>query len=328
MMEREMTGTALVIGATGGVGGEVARALKRHGWTVRALVRDPATARASGLDGVELIAGDAMIERDVVAASQGVSLIFHGANPRGYKNWRGLAIPMLRNAITAARSSGARLVFQGNVYNYGPDAGAVITETSPQHPRTRKGRIRVEMERMLRDAATRGARSLIVCAGDFFGGRSASSWFNGGLIKPGRPIRAVTYPGRPDVGHTWAYLPDLGETIAQLADLEASLPAFDTFNFGGHWIEPGIGMAEAILRAAGRPATAVGSFPWPLVYLGSPFVTFLRELIEMRYLWQRPLRLDNTKLLALLGAEPHTDLDTAVRRALTTLGCLPAASAG
>ena len=34
--------TALVIGATGGVGSEVAKALIAHGWHVRALTRNPA----------------------------------------------------------------------------------------------------------------------------------------------------------------------------------------------------------------------------------------------------------------------------------------------
>ena len=39
---------------------------------------------------------------------------------------------MLRNAIAAARLSGARLIFPGNVYNYGADAWPVVGETSPQ----------------------------------------------------------------------------------------------------------------------------------------------------------------------------------------------------
>ncbi len=37
---------ALVLGITGGVGGATAEALARHGWTIRALARDPDAARA------------------------------------------------------------------------------------------------------------------------------------------------------------------------------------------------------------------------------------------------------------------------------------------
>jgi hypothetical protein len=46
-------------------------------------------------------------------------------------------------------------------------------------------------------------------------------------------------------------------------------------------------------------------------------------MIELRYLWRVPLRLDNRKLATLIGPEPHTPLDEAVRRSLAGLGCLP-----
>jgi nucleoside-diphosphate-sugar epimerase len=42
----------------------------------------------------------------------------------------------------------------------------------------------------------------------------------------------------------------------------------------------------------------------------------------MRYLWSQSLRMDNAKLVATLGAEPRTPLDTAVKRTLESLGCL------
>lgn len=305
------TRQALVTGATGGVGGEVAAALLRHGWQVRGLARDPARARRSGPAGVEWVAGDAMTETDIVAAAQGAGVVFHGANPPGYRNWRGLAIPMLRHAIAAAEAEGARLIYPGSVYVYGPDAGAAVAEDAPQHPRTRKGRIRVEMEDMLHAAAARGLRTLVVRAGDFFGPRAPSSWVSTVLLGGGKPLRRVVTPERPEVGHAWAYLPDLAEAVALLADREASLPAEARLHFGGHHLH-GRGMAEAVRRVSGG-ALPIRPFRWLPVYLGAPFVTFLREVIEMRYLWQVPLRLDNARLAALLGQEPHTPLDAAVR---------------
>jgi nucleoside-diphosphate-sugar epimerase len=51
----------------------------------------------------------------------------------------------------------------------------------------------------------------------------------------------------------------------------------------------------------------------------------MRELRELRYLWREPLRMSNARVVAELGAEPHTPLDQAVRATLTSLGCLPAA---
>ena len=66
----------------------------------------------------------------------------------------------------------------------------------------------------------------------------------------------------------------------------------------------------------------VTSFPWWLIFAMSPFNTTLHEMLEMRYLWQQPIRLDNTKLIDFLGHEPHTPLIEAVHQTLIGLGCL------
>lgn len=317
--------TALVIGATGSLGAAVAKALQTHGWQVRALHRDPTMARVHSMrvDDIEWIAGDALNGDDVAAAARGVDVIFHGANPPRYLKWRERAMPMLANAIDAAAENGARLIFPGNVYNFGPDAGPIVDERANQKPISRKGAVRVDMERMLQDAACAGGRSLIVRSGDFFGPHATSSWFGSAMIKPGKPILAITYPGRAAVGHSWAYLPDLAETIAGLADIETRLSPFEVFHFEGHWLESGMEMVSAIRRATGKPELPIKTFPWPLLYLAAPFSTFARELIEMRYLWKTSLRLDNRKLRAVLGNEPHTPLDDAVAATLAAFKCRP-----
>jgi nucleoside-diphosphate-sugar epimerase len=323
--------TALVLGATGGIGGETAIALRSRGWHVRCLHRQPERAArgASHLAGVEWIAGDSMRPEDVVAAARGADAIVHGVNPPGYRNWNRLVLPMLESTIAAARGSGARIVLPGTVYNFGPDAFPVLGESSPQRPQTRKGRIRVEMERRLEAAARDGVRTLIVRAGDFFGPRNTgNSWFAECLVRPARPVRAIVYPGRPDVGHAWAYVPDVAATVVLLLDREAGLGRFDVFHHGGHWLEPGIDMAHAIERVVGAPTPRLRRLPWALVWAASPFVATFHEMLELRYLWQRPVRLDNARLVAFLGSEPHTPLDAAVRATLAGLGCLSGAGIG
>jgi nucleoside-diphosphate-sugar epimerase len=268
------------------------------------------------------MAGDAMNAKDVLEAARGVSLIVHAVNPPGYRNWGRLVLPMLDNTIAAAKASGARILLPGTVYNYGPDAFPILRESSPQNPVTRKGAIRVEMERRLRAAATDGVRTLIVRAGDFFGPGAGNNWFSQGLVKPGRPIKSILNPGAQGTGHAWAYLPDLAQTMVRLIESEPRLAAFDTYHFAGHWDADGTEMLGAIRRAAGNPGARVRKFPWPLVSALSPFVTLCREMQEMRYLWRAPLRLDNSRLLQMLRDEPHTPLDEAVRNTLIGIGSL------
>jgi len=320
--------TALVIGATGGIGGEIARVLAERGWQVRGLHRDPEAARRrTGTMAIEWVRGDAMIPADVLRAAEGAELIFHGANPPGYRNWSGLVLPMLENTIAAAWAVGARIAFPGTVYNFGPDSLPLVAEDAPQNPLTRKGKIRVAMEERLRLAADAGTAVLIVRAGDFFGPTAGNSWFAQGIVKPGKAVRSLTYPGSREVGHDWAYLPDLAETFARLIDRADELPRFARFHFRGHFFDRGVEIAEATRRVLGKPDLPIRGFPWLAARLASPFVETFREVLEMRYLWTERLELDNRRLVAFLGEEPHTPLELALRKTLIGLGNIAAAPA-
>lgn len=321
--------TALVLGASGGIGGEVARQLRDAGWRVLGLKRGLAAAHELR-DGIHWLRGDALNAADVASAARGCGVIVHAVNPPGYRDWDRLVLPMLEHSIAATVAEGATLVLPGTVYNFGPDAFPLLREDAPQRPLTRKGAIRAEMEARLRAASGRGARVIVVRAGDFFGPQAGNSWFSQGLVKPGRPVRSVSNPAAPGVGHQWSYLPDVARTMVELLARRDSLPAFASLHMAGHWDATGRQMAEAIQRVVARRggrAPRIAAFPWWLLNLASPFVTTFKEMREMRYLWQRPVRMDNTRLVAALGREPHTPLDEAVEAALTGLGCLPAAAA-
>lgn len=314
--------TALVVGANGGIGQAMIDALRRHGWAVRALVRsmrepDPA---------VDWRIGDAMQAADVRAAAEGVQLIVHAVNPPGYRDWERLVLPMVDNTIAAACAVGARILLPGTIYNFGPDAFPQLSESSPQHPITAKGAIRVELERRLAAAAGRGARVLILRCGDFFGPRVGNNWFSQGMIRPGAPVHTLRYPGSPDHRHAWAYLPDVAETAARLLDREAELADVEVFHFGGYAVD-GIELRDALRHATGDASVRLGRFPWWQVNLAAPFVTTLREVRKMRYLWRTPILLDDRKLVAFLGGAPYTPLEQALRVTLEGLGCLPAVDA-
>ncbi|WP_050479606.1 SDR family oxidoreductase [Herbaspirillum rhizosphaerae] len=319
--------TALVLGATGGIGGEMARKLQARGWSVRALHRNAGhMAARPGMDRFNWIQGDAMQRADVVAAARDVDLIVHAVNPPGYQRWAELVLPMIDNSIAAAQDFGARILLPGTIYNYGPDALPHLSEDSPQRPVTRKGAIRVELERRLQAASGDGVRSLVVRAGDFFGPQAGSNWFSQCLVKPGKMPASITNPGKQGLGHQWTYLPDLAETMMRLLEREAALDRFATFHMHGHWDADGMQMINAIRRAVGNLSLPVRGFPWWLLAPASPFVPLFKEMKEMRYLWQQPVQMSNQRLRQVLGEEPHTPLDQAVRATLEGLGCLPASN--
>jgi nucleoside-diphosphate-sugar epimerase len=343
---------ALIVGARGGWGGAMAQTLVRRGWRVRAMVRGAlpeVTTAAAPAANWSWVQGDALVRADVMRAAEGAQVLVHAANPPGYVRWRELAIPMLQHSMAAARQQGARLMVPGNVYNFGPDVGSRVGEDAPQHPLTRKGAVRVEMENLLQEAAVQhGLRSLVLRAGDFFGGEGPSSWFNTVMVKPGKPVTTVVDPHTPGVGHTWAYLPDavLAATLCLELDLRqpGRLATAERLHFRGHELADGRELmrcvAEVVMqsradlgqtRRVGKPVK-IRSLPWPLLSALALVSPFMREVREMRYLWQQPLALDNGRLLALLSesgeVEPHTPLPQAVKASLLRMGCLPGMGAG
>jgi nucleoside-diphosphate-sugar epimerase len=310
---------ALVIGAAGGIGGATAAALSRHGWTVRGLTRRP----QAGTGTIEWIAGDAMNADNVLGAAQGASLIIHAANPPGYQNWATQVLPMIDNTIAAAKAVGARIVLPGTIYNFGADAFPVLHEYSPQNPSSRKGAIRVEMEKKLKSAANDGVPTLIVRAGDFFGPKTTgNSAFSAAMVRPGSAVNWIVNPTRTGASHAWAYLPDVGETIARLMNRENELGNFEVFNFSGYQLSSAE-MPAAIAKAVGKPKLRVWPLPWFAIVALQPVVRLFREMSEMRYLWSESISLDGSKLEAFLGdALPKTPLDVAVRDTLEGLRCL------
>ena len=119
-----MTRLALVTGATGLVGSHIVERLARDGWTVRAMVRDPAAAAWLGpLGGAEIVRGDVLDAAAVRQAAAGTDAIFHTAaaiSPKaGWEAFRSTNVDGTNAIIAAAQESGARLLHLSSVAVYG-----------------------------------------------------------------------------------------------------------------------------------------------------------------------------------------------------------------
>lgn len=102
--------TCLVLGATGFIGGHIAREAAARGWRVRALRRNPDFVGAIGDVQVEWVTGDLNNRSSLIEAMRGCDVVFHsaGAYPHGTRQIdRDVqsALDQMRNVIEAARSA-------------------------------------------------------------------------------------------------------------------------------------------------------------------------------------------------------------------------------
>lgn len=308
-----MSGTIFVLGATGRLGFAAAEAFRDAGWSVKGLVRPGTVWRAP--KGIEVV--DTKDRAAAVQAARGTDVVLHALNPV-FTEWARHALPLTYSAIEIAEQSGTTLIFPGNVYNYGAGMPAVLDESTPMRPTSRKGKMRVEMEQRMHEAAERGVRTIILRAGDYFGS-GRGSWFDLVLTKE-LAKNKVTYPGPLDVVHEWAYLPDYVAALLKLAAIRDKLEVFESFGFPGHAVT-GQELVSAIAKISGQPLK-VGRINWTMMRTVGSIWKMGRELADIGYLWRVPHRIDGTKLAAAIGTVPHTPLQTAVTRSLRELGAI------
>jgi nucleoside-diphosphate-sugar epimerase len=314
-------GKVMVLGANGRLGRAAVLAFVEAGWTVTAQLRR--APRAPLPTAVQLVLADALNVAALAGAAQGVQVIVNALSP-DYTQWPKLLPPITAAAIELAAATGATLMLPGNVYNYGNQLPAVLFEDTPFAATHPKAAQRIALEASLAQAACdRGVRSSVIRAGDFLG--DAGTWIDLAIGK-GLAKGKFVQIGPTDLAHAWAWLPDLARVFVAVAERRAQLAPFSTLNYAGLTLT-GAELQAAFEAALGRPLQR-GAFPWPLLRLAAPFSVMLRALFEMRYLWQRPHRLDGQRLQALLGASmPATPLAEVVRQCLAGLTGAPLAHA-
>ncbi|MGD2103985.1 MAG: NAD-dependent epimerase/dehydratase family protein, partial [Anaerolineae bacterium] len=122
-----MTNTrCCVLGATGFIGGRIARAAVMQGWEVRGLRRRHGATGAIGDLRIDWADGDLNDEASLVDAMDGCDVVFHAAAyyPHGTSNtWEAVqrGVGGMRNALAAAEAAGVeRLVYTSSLTTVGP----------------------------------------------------------------------------------------------------------------------------------------------------------------------------------------------------------------
>jgi len=283
-----MAKTALILGATGRFGRNAADAFTAAGWTVRRFDRR---------------------NDNLWDAAWGVDLIVNGWNPP-YPRWQAELPGQIAQIVEVARASGATLLQPANVYVFGEGATEQLAEDTPHAAANPLGRLRVEMEAMLRSS---GLRVILLRAGDYIDTEPSGNWFDR-ILTANLDKGRLTYPGPDDRPHAWAYLPDLARAAVALAEKRAELAQFEEVPFHGYTLT-GAELAQALSRATGREVRAQ-RMSWLPLKMAQPFWPMARYLIEMRYLWEMPHHLDGAKFNRLLPEFEPTPLHRALASAL------------
>ena len=283
-----MIQTVLILGASGKIGTNAARAFARKGWEVRRFNRET---------------------DDMTEAARGCDVIVNGLNPPNYHDWARLIPEITRQVISAARASGATVILPGNVYIYGDTPGEWSECTEP-NPCSRKGRIRLDMERAY---AGSGVQTINLRAGNLVDPDHNGDILSLMLLTRIRRGRVVS-PGDADAIQPWGYMPDWARAAVELAEKRAELSSYEDIPFPGHTFTVN-DLRRGLEVELGRELR-LASFPWWLIRLAAPVWELARELLEMRYLWNTPHTLSPRRFNALLPDFEPTPLREVFRAAL------------
>jgi nucleoside-diphosphate-sugar epimerase len=295
-----MVGTCLVTGATGSLGTTLVRHLQD--WDLRVLVRDEEVFRERFPDvKADVREGDLSYVEDIDDAIDDVDTVFHCAC-MPYFHWGDL-IGHTRRIITAAEEEEkvVDIVFPGNVLVYGDVGPGTVREDQPHEPGTKKGTIRVNVERQLREANARGeCRTTIARFPDLYGPGVRSRCMRR-IFPAALDGTTVSWPGDLEAEREFVHVDDAAAAMVHLAESQVS--------WGKAWHVPGprtttarefIGMA---FREAGHEPDLREALGMS-INMKDRFTKDRKEEKELLYIYLRPPILEGSAWRKAFSCDP------------------------
>lgn len=311
---------AIVIGATGGTGAAITEELVSRGIPVVAFGRSRAklelfAKRLGNPAHLSLAIGDAFKADDVEKASIGADVMFHCANVP-YHEMAERLLPLGEAVMEAANRLGLKVVVVDGIYPYGRRQMERVTEEHPKQPHTRKGRTRLKFAEMVFDKRWNKARPLIVRLPDYYGPTANEASYLGSTLEAIAAGKMAFFIGNMRVPREYVYLPDAAHMIVEISLRDQS--------YKQEWNIPGgrvITGQEIVRIAKGVSGSSKSVLPLGKVGLSllGLFVPVMKEVVEMLYLTNEPLRLSTKKYERFIGPITATSFEQGIKETISHL---------
>ncbi len=243
----------LVTGATGLIGGAVARRLASAGHEIVALARSDASAAKLADQGYTAVHGDLADAASIAEAIRGVDAVVHAASPND-QNTAANDEAATHAIIDALRGTSKRFLYTSGCLLYGSTGNTPAAEDSPLHP-IDLVRFRQALEGEILNAASDDVHTVVIRPAWVYGNRGGTAMM---MYASAKEHGAARYVGDGQNRWTTVHADDLADLY--LLALEKA-PAASIFN-GAHGAA--IPLIE-IARAASEGAGAEGRVAeWPL----------------------------------------------------------------
>lgn len=303
-----------IFGAAGAIGHALAPELARRGIPFRAVGRRRQILEAAfgGVAGAEIVDADLADPAQAERAAQGVDTIVYAVGVP-YTDFEKHPVLMRVTLEAAARAGVARLLLVTGIYSYGVPRTSRVAETHPREPEAHKGKCRKQQEDLVTEAhQSGGLHTMVVRLPDFYGPHTGRS-LAGQIFHSALDGKTANWVGPAGTPHEFIFVPDAGPVLAELAVRDDCYG--EAWNLGGVEAIAGIDFMTRVYRAAGRDPDyrSVGRTMLKMAGAVNPL---LKELVEMLYLQETPVILDDSKLAAKLGVLKKTSYDDGIRRTL------------
>jgi len=288
-----------ILGSTGIIGKELAKALPQYTNKVRLVSRNPKKANESD----ELFKANLLNSDETMKAVEGSEVVYLTVGLEYDINvWRTQWPPLMKNVIDACKKNNSKFVFFDNVYSYGRVNGW-MTEETPVKPDSEKGKVRAELNKMIMSEVEQGKlKAIIAKAADFYGPNTPLSFVNIMVFDNFKKGKKAQWFIDFNKKHSFTYTPDAGKGTAILGNTESAynqiwhLPTNKSVLTGKEFI-------ELTAKAMGVKPEYMVVKKWMVKMLGM-FNKVVKESVEMLYQNDSDYLFDSTKFEKAFNFKP------------------------